>query len=67
MLPLVSAVLTIARAMRGLTIPEVAVMAGVTPDDVFDAENFLQDVHPATVQIIARALGIDLRWLDETF
>ncbi|SFU95116.1 hypothetical protein SAMN05421543_11528 [Alicyclobacillus macrosporangiidus] len=67
MLPLVSAALTIARAMRGLTIPEVAIMAGVTPDDVFDAENFLEDVHPATVQIIAGALGIDLRLVEKSF
>ncbi|WP_029421774.1 helix-turn-helix domain-containing protein [Alicyclobacillus macrosporangiidus] len=65
--PLVSAALTIARAMRGLTIPEVAVMAGVTPDDVFDAENFLEDVHPAIVAIIAKTLGVDLRWVDKPF
>ncbi|WP_281245599.1 hypothetical protein [Alicyclobacillus macrosporangiidus] len=42
-------------------------MAGVTPDDVFDAENFLEDVHPATVQIIAGALGIDLRLVEKSF
>lgn len=38
MLPLVSASLTMARALRGLTIPEVVEMEGVDTDLVFDTE-----------------------------
>lgn len=53
-----------ARVSRGLTIPEVAVMAGVELDDVFDAENFLEDVKPVVVQLIAMALDVDLSKLE---
>lgn len=64
MLPLVSASLTMARALRGLTIPEVAEMAGVDIDVVFDAENFLQYVDPFTVELIAPVLDVDLGKLE---
>ena len=64
MLPLVSASLTVARAMRGWTIPEVAEMAGVEVDDVFDAENFLEDVDPFTVELIAATLHVNLMKLN---
>lgn len=60
MLPPVSAVLTFARCMRGLTIPEVADLAGVLPDHVFDAENFLEDAPAPAVWSIAHALRVDL-------
>lgn len=59
-LPIVSAALTIARAMQGLTIPEVAVLAGVDPHDVFNAENFIEDVQPTNVYRIAAVLNVDL-------
>ena len=64
MLPIVSASLTMARVLRGLTIPEVAAMAGVEIDDVFDAENFLEDVKPVIVQLIAMTLDVDLSKLE---
>ena len=64
MLPLVSASLTMARALRGLTMPEVAEMAGVEIDDVFDAENFLEDAKPVIVQLIAMVLNVDLSKLE---
>ena len=60
MLPMVSGALTMARVLQGLPIPQVAVIAGVDPAEVFDAENFLEDVHPITVQLTAVALGVDL-------
>ncbi|MCL6444810.1 MAG: hypothetical protein K6T83_15375 [Alicyclobacillus sp.] len=60
MLPIVSAALTIARAMQGLTILEVAELAGLEPDDVFGAENFLENVHPVKVCRIAEVLNVDL-------
>lgn len=64
MLPLISASLTMARALRGLTIPEVAEMAGVDIDVVFDAENFLEEVDPFTVELIASVLDVDLGKLE---
>ncbi|MCL6453736.1 MAG: hypothetical protein K6T78_08970 [Alicyclobacillus sp.] len=65
MLNVVSAALTIARCMNGLTIPEVAKLAGVSPDDVFDAENFLEDAPMVGVWRIANVLGVDLDWIQD--
>lgn len=59
-LPIVSAGLTVARAVRGLTITETATLAGVTPDDVFDAGDFLDDVDYFTVIKLANVLGVNL-------
>lgn len=66
MLPNVSVGLTMARVVRRLSIPEVAIMAGVSMDDVFDAENFLDEVDPISVQLIALALNVDLTKLIDT-
>ena len=66
MLPITSATLTVARAIRGLTIPEAARLAGVEEDDVFAAENLLEVADPVCVQLIAIALGVDLTALNST-
>ena len=63
-LPIISAALTVARALRGLTIPEAAGLSGVGEDDVFAAENSLEDADPVCVQLIAIALGVDLTALN---
>jgi len=60
MLPIVSAALTVARCIKGLEIPDVAVLAGVEVDHVFDAENFLEDAPIMAVWMIAEALGVNL-------
>lgn len=65
MLPIVSATLTIARAMRGLTHQEVADLAGVYLFDVFDAETFLEEADPVSVVLIAMALDVDLTKLSD--
>ncbi len=53
MLPIVSATLTVARCIRGFTIPGVAQMVGVEIDEVFDAETFLTDASPLAVTRIS--------------
>lgn len=65
-LPLVSVALTVARALKGLTIPEAATIAGVRQDEVFEAENFLEEANPIAVQLIALRLGVDLEKLDQS-
>lgn len=67
MLHVVSAVLTIARNMKGLTIAELAELVGVTEDDVFYAENFLDDAPMVTVWRIADFLGVDLDAIQEEY
>jgi hypothetical protein len=43
MLPVLSGALTVARAIRGLMIEEVAEMTFLSPQDVFNVENNLED------------------------
>lgn len=56
----VSANLALARVERGLSMPKLAVMAGVLVDDVFNAENFLEDVNTVDLRLIVKALGVDV-------
>lgn len=67
MLHVVSAVLAIARSINGLTIPELAYLVGVTEDDVFNAENFLNDAPMLTVWRIADFLGVNLDQIQEEY
>ncbi len=60
MIPMVSAVLMMGRLRKMWTIPELAQKAGVEIDDVFNAENFLEDVDPASLELIAMALELNL-------
>ena len=39
-------------------------MAGIEIDDVFDAENFLEDAPSVSVQLIAMVLNVDLSRLE---
>lgn len=60
MIPIVSATLTVARAIRGLSMKDVAAMAGVEINDVFQTENFLEKADLVSIQLIAIALDVDL-------
>ncbi|MDQ0188251.1 helix-turn-helix transcriptional regulator [Alicyclobacillus cycloheptanicus] len=60
MLPLVSMVLTLRRAENGLSMRDVAEMAGVEPKDVFEAENYIHDASVSAVWKIAEALNVDV-------
>lgn len=51
---------TVERALRSMTMLEVADLAGVEEEDVYDVENRLEDVRPSLVLQIAGALGMDL-------
>lgn len=49
MIPVVSTALSAARAIRGLSMTEVASRTGVQIDDVFKAENFLDAADTVSV------------------